>query len=197
MAIANGYCDLASFKAWRAITSTNATDDGAIEGLIELASRFIDAETKRTFYSRSETRYFSVPDGLELHLDDDLLTISTNGLVNGDATVITSTYYHLLPKNKAPYHTIKLKDSSAYNWTQDSNGDTEYVISVAGTWGYSATTPADIKNACLMIASSAYNRMTGENQTGVARITAAGVVITPEDIPSSAMLIIRGYKRRL
>ena len=195
MTISNGYATLDEFKTWQRITSTDASDDTLIEGLVELASRFIDAETKRTFYARSETHYFDVPEGRELTLDDDLLTVTT--LTNGDTTVLTSTYYNLIPKNKAPYYAIRLKETSAYSWSENSSGNTEYVISVAGTWGYSATAPADIKNACLMIVASAYNRRAGENQTGVARITAAGVVITPEDIPSSAWSIIRGYRKHL
>ena len=77
MAIINGYATLAEFKALLGITSTNATDDSIIEDCIEAASRYIDGKTRRTFYARTETRYFSVPDGGErqLDLDDDLLTI--------------------------------------------------------------------------------------------------------------------------
>lgn len=195
MTLTNGYCTLAEFKSWQNITSTNATDDTTIEGIIEMASRFIDAETKRTFYARSETKYFDVPEGRELPLNDDLLTITT--LTNGDGTVLTSTYYNLVPKNRSPYYAIRLKELSSYAWSVDSSGNTEYVITVVGTWGYASTAPADIKNACLMIAQSVYNRRGGENVTGVARITGAGVVITPEDIPSGAWQIIRAYRRYL
>jgi hypothetical protein len=130
-------------------------------------------------------------------LDDDLLTISASGLVNGDGTVILATDYHLIPKNKSPYFEIKLKDTSSITWQSSSSGGFEYVITVIGTWGYSATAPADIKNACLMIVASAYNRRAGENTSGITHITAAGVVITPEDIPSSVWTIIRGYRKHL
>ncbi len=59
-------------------------------------------------------------------MDDDLLTITT--LTNGDTTVITSTYYDLLPKNDSPKYAIQLKESSPYYWEVDANGDDDFVI---------------------------------------------------------------------
>ena len=42
----------------------------------------------------------------------------------------------------------------------------------------------------------AYNRRSGENQEGTARLTAAGVVITPNDVPAFAQSVIRKYARK-
>jgi hypothetical protein len=53
----------------------------------------------------------------------------------------------------------------------------------------------DIKGACLEIANSAYKRRFGENVSGVATVTGAGVVITPQDIPSGARAVIKRYAR--
>ena len=194
MAITNGYATLEKFKLWADIASTDANDDSVIEDLVELASRYIDHKTGRTFYARTETRYFDVPGSRELRLDDDLLTITT--LTNGDDTSIANTEYNFIPKNVAPYYAIKLKASSSAYWTFDSDGNSEFVISVAGTWGYVATTPDDIKSACLMIAVGAYKKRFGENVSSTATITAAGVVLTPQDIPSHAADIIRLFVRR-
>ena len=195
MTISNGYAALAEIKAYLTITSTNATDDGAIEDMVEMASRLIDAETHRTFYARTETHYFDYTSSRSLYMDDDLLTITA--LTNGNDAVITSADYNLFPLNKSPKSEIRIKQSSTYYWDSDGDSNTEGVISVAGTWGYSATAPDNIKHACISIVISAYHRRYGEGVEGVATITAAGVVITPRDIPADAWAIIRSYRKRL
>ena len=196
MAITNGYATLEKAKLWANISSTDTDDDSVIEDIIEAASRYIDRKTGRTFYGRTETRYYDVPPnaGRTLYLDDDLLSIDT--LTNGDGNTIASTEYNLVPKNSAPYYAIKLKASSSTYWDFDSDGNSEWVISVNGTWGYSSSTPDDIQEACLLIMNSMYRRRSGENASSVATITAAGVVITPQDVPSQAIDIINVYRRR-
>ena len=194
MTITSGYATLAEFKLWQDIASTNTDDDKVIEDLVETASRYIDRSTGRTFYARTETRYFDVPEGRELEVDDDLLTITT--LTNGDGATIASTEYNFVPKNVTPYYAIKLKQASNYFWTYDSDGNDEDVISVAGTWGYAATRPDDINVACLLIAASYYKRRFGENLSSVTTITGAGVVISPIDVPMDARAIINVYRKR-
>jgi hypothetical protein len=54
---------------------------------------------------------------------------------------------------------------------------------------------ADIVQACLEIAASAYRRRKGQGVTGAAQVTAAGVVITPQDVPGQAREIINKYVR--
>lgn len=198
MTINNGYSTLAEFKAYVTARGqtfvADSTDDGVIEDIIEAASRKIDSMTARAFYARTETRLYDVPNpaSRELELDDDLLTITT--LTNGDDEVITSADYNLLPSNLAQKQSIELLASSQFRWTFDSNGNTRAVISVAGTWGWSATRPDDISLATLVIGNKMYRRY-GPGETGVATITAAGVVITPQDIPPQALGIIRVYKK--
>jgi len=96
-----------------------------------------------------------------------------------------------------PYWEIRLKDSSSTLWMYDGDGNYEMVISVAGTWGYAATAPHDIRQACLMIADSIYRRRVGENTSSTVKVTAFGVVITPQDVPSMAAGIIQKYRRRV
>lgn len=193
MAISNGYATLAEYKIFAKITSTQATEDSAIESIIEGVSRYIDLKTQRTFYARDETRYFNTPSGRSLMLDDDLLTIDT--LTNGDDGTIANTEYHLLPKNEAPYNEIRLTKTTTERWETDSEGDDEFVISVDGTWGYMTDHTDDIREACLMIAQSFVKRRSGENVSGIAKVTAAGVVITPQDMPSAAADLINHYKK--
>ena len=195
MAITSGYATLAEYKAWRTIASSDATDDTVIEQCIEAASRYIDNETGRTFYARTDTRYYDVPSGRTLKLDDDLLTITT--LTNGTDVEIADTEYNLWPKNHPPYSEIKLKASSAVIWQTDSSGDIEAVIDVLGTWGYVATAPHDIRQVCLMIAQNMDARRSGENVSSTVKVTSFGVVVTPTDIPGIAAQVFRKYKRML
>lgn len=140
MSTLNSYVTLDSFKRYITASGqaigTDTTDDGVINLILDGASRWLDGETNRHFYPNVETRYFSVPDPIdtELLVDDDLLAIAT--LTNGDAVAVSSSDYNLLPKNRYPKYSIKLKDSSDLYWEWDSDGNDEYVISVAGTWGY-------------------------------------------------------------
>jgi len=196
MAIANGYCTLADFKLYKKITATDANRDTVIEDIIEGASRDFDTETGRTFYARTETRYFDIPDPASrlLLVDDDLLTITT--LTNGAGVTIGSTHYNFVPKNVTPYYGVKLKASSSYYWTFDSSGNTEDVISIAGTWGYTATTPHDVRQAIQMIAELEYDSRFGVGSQGVATITGAGVVITPASWPARAIKTATKYRRR-
>ena len=188
------YATIAEFKAFASITSTDATDDTVITDILDSVSRFIDNHTRRTFYARTETRYFDVPVGSILDLDDDLLTITT--LTNGDTTVLSSsTDYILLPNNEYPKYAVKLKTSSTNVWEQDSSGNSEKAITILGTWGWAASCPTDIKEACLEIATSYYHRRFGENMSSETIITPTGVVITPKDIPASARSILDKYLR--
>jgi len=193
--ISNGYASLAEVKAYINTSSTNAGDDAVIEDMVEMASRLIDAETHRTFYARTETHYFDYTSLRSLFMDDDLLTITT--ITNGDALTIASTEYNLYPLNKTPKNEIRLKKASTYYWCLDGNSNDEAVITVAGTWGYAATAPDHIKHACISIVISAYHRRYGEGVEGVANITAAGVVVTPRDIPADAWGIIKSYRKHI
>jgi hypothetical protein len=201
MTISNGYASLAEFKAYSRITSTDSTDDGVIEDIVEAASRYIDSETCRHFYGSSETRYYSVPtlatvDDLRcLQLDDDLISITT--LTNGNSVVLTTADYYLYPRNTSPKTQIWLKQTSSYTWMPGTSGDTEFVISVAGSFGYASTAPDNVKQACMAIADSLYHNRFGENVSGVATITGAGVVISPADVPAFAAQVIQSYRKRL
>lgn len=193
MAITNGYTTLAIFKGFALPgTGTDATDDGVIEQIIESVSRYIDQATRRRFYATTATRLFDVPDGRDLWLDDDLLAVTT--LTNGDGVVLTASDYKLLPYNGAPYYVIRLVQSSGLAWENDADGDSEGVISVAGSWGFSSTTPADIAEACLLISRNIYRGRSGET-AGAATVTGAGVVITPRDVPPLAADILKKYTR--
>ncbi len=194
MTITNGYATLAEWKNHQYAESVDYADDSVIEALIEAASRLIDNETRRTFNARTATNKYDVPEGNVLYIeDDDLLTITK--LTNGDGTEITSSYYILKPNNSSPKWAVQLKSSSTVSWETDSSGNSEQAISIEGTWGWSATAPADIKEACLQIATNYYKRRFGENAGTDSTITADGIVVTAKDIPASAKAVIANYTR--
>jgi hypothetical protein len=52
-----------------------------------------------------------------------------------------------------------------------------------------------VQNAAYQIAVNIYKKRFGENMSAVAKVTGAGVVITPQDIPSMAQRIINNLLR--
>lgn len=196
MAIVNGYCTLQEMKDYIVTSTTDATDDAVIEDIIEGVSRDFDLFTGRTFYARTETHTYDTPSDYELWIgDDDLLTITT--LTNGDATVITSGQYKLYPLNKNPKYKLCLLPTTGVYWDFDSNGNREGAISIVGTWGYSASAPDDIKEACKREVNSRYKKRFGENTTSTATITAMGVVLAPEGFSKETIMTLKKYERRV
>ena len=51
------------------------------------------------------------------------------------------------------------------------------------------------KEACIEIANSMYKRKHGESMDSIARVTAAGIVITPQDISKYAASVIKKFRR--
>lgn len=193
MTITNGYCTLAELRARAGITATlDTTDDTTMEAVIESVSRAIDNYTRRTFYARTETRLFDVPTGRELMLDDDLLTVST--LTNGDTTTVTSGDYQLLPLNTTPKYAIRLKQSSSVSWQSDTNGNDEGVISIAGTWGYTSTTPKPIHEACLIQSHRIFKRK--DSPYGIAGIIDGQTVSLKKGFDPDVEMLLLPYVRQ-
>lgn len=181
--------------AGNAITLTNVTDivnDADLERAIEAASRMIDNTTRRRFYSSTETHYFDVPpDSRTLWLDDDLISVTT--LTNGDTVVITATNYNLYPLNLTPKYCLKLKESSGYSWSGSTAGDTEGVITIAGAWGFAATAPTAIKQACLIQAARLWKRK--DTPFGVAGVIDTAVVTLKAKLDADVEVLVLPYVR--
>jgi len=192
------YSDLASLKQYMTSGGTplpsDASDDALLTSMIETASRYIDDDTHRTFYARTETHLYDLPEGNSLYIDDDdLLTVTT--LTNGDGVAIPPAGYNLYPLNTYPKHEIRLKWSSNVYWQYSVAGDSEAVISLLGTWGYSTTPPRDIATLAMALAHNLYKARFGEGVVGAAQVTAAGVVITPSDLPDWGEKVLEVYRR--
>ena len=171
------------------------SDEELVKGLIADAAAWIDTNTNRQFEAATDTRSFDALDdvhGATLFLDEDLLSVTT--LTNGDSIVVASDEYVLLPANESPKYAIRLLASGGKSWTYDT--DHEEAISVAGSWGYAATVPADIKKACKL--QTAYDYRSRQAGPDADRpIIAGGVVIAPSRVPSMVEDILVHYRKVL
>ena len=192
MTIVNGYCTLAGLKAYAIPdAAADAIDDAVLEGMIEAASRYIDGVTGRKFYPTTETRYFNVPEDGELWLDEDLLSITT--LTNGDGTTLTPAMYKLLPLNGTPKYAIHLLPGNY--WTEDADGNDYGVISVAGSWGYAATAPESVHEACLLQAARLFKRR--DAPLGVAGSNELGQVVAITKLDPDVIALIDYFRKVL
>ncbi len=126
--------------------------------------------------------------GTAITLTDD--GTGTHTIVCG-GTPIANKDFWLMPRNMGPpYHQIKLKSDTGIYW----DWDTDYWVSVTGTWGYSTTPPDDIRRACVVLA--AYLFMQKASQVfDVTAIPAAGVISIPQGIAKTTDRIIQRYRR--
>lgn len=185
-----------------------AGDDTFIEALLERASAEFCADTQRTFHAYEATFSFDMPHSrcLELsgHAPDPLLSVTT--ITNGDDTNISSDQYLLYPLNGIHKNEIRLKQSGTVVWQFGASAETEGVITVSGTWGYvdrDATDPVSVRvvansnAAVLLLATHVYRKRHGQEVEGAARITGAGVVITPKDKPAGYWDLVHLYAKKL
>ncbi len=190
----NAYATLAEFRALPEIKSEDPEDDEFIEDLLNRASRDgVDAYCEQSFYASTQTRTFDLPRGRRLYVDMPLISVTT--LVNGDGNTIPASEFYLWPYNSPNHSYLELYPVSIYYWLPSLTKLDRGVVSITGTWGYvdrTATDPESLrvisatKSACLAIALSAYKKRYGVGVDGIAKVTAAGVVITPQGIPSDA-----------
>jgi hypothetical protein len=168
--LTNGYCTTDELKA--RIGISNADDDTILENVITAVSRWIDTHTGRRFYAASETRYFTADEyaesaplptyaqslrvtgrGGQIVYVNDLLTVTTLKTDDdGDRTYETTwaaTDYDLLPDNALlngePYTQVRLAPNGRYTFPLHRRG-----VQIVGSFGYAATTPAMVKEACLL-----------------------------------------------
>lgn len=167
-------------------SSFTVAEDGLLQTFLDEATAEIDRQTGRTFEGVNATRYFwpESVEGQSLYLDADLLSVTT--LKNGDGSTISSGDYMLQPDNWTPKNRIRLKANVA--WTFPTDGRVE----VVGSWGFSATPPADIKRATKRLAWFYWMKRTASGETSVA---GDNVAIVPAEYPADVDSVLRRYKR--
>lgn len=182
MAITNGYTSLNTLKAHIGISDT--TDDTRLERIVTAVSRQIDNHCRRQFYAATQTRYFDPVRPCELLLPDDLLSITTLKTdTDGDRTYETTwatTDYDLEPANAQlesqpePYWLIRVTPLGRYSFPC-----AERSVQIAGSWGYSSTTPPVVEEACLLQSARVFERsksafgIAGDPNIGTVRLSAA------------------------
>lgn len=119
--------------------------NSVIDGYIESASAEIETQTYRRFIPYTAAKSYPWPqrDALRsyvLHLDEDLLSVSSLTRDGTDVTDIAAADYFLEPVNSPPYQKIEIDlSSSAYFGAKDTH---QRAIVVTGSWGYSGATKA-------------------------------------------------------
>jgi hypothetical protein len=188
------YASLADLKSELGIAATTTTDDTLLRNKLDRATEGIRRATGRRFEAYTDTRYYEsdAVDGYELIVGEDLLTV-TSDITNGDTagTAIASTEYWLIDRNEGPpYYAIRLKANSIYSWEVDP----DYFITVTGTWGWSATPPADIEQACLRWASWLYHlKDSPVYETTI--FPESGAMVIPRGLPQDIVDALKPYKR--
>jgi hypothetical protein len=194
MAIANGYASLSQIKA--AARITDAVDDSLLEMAVESASRMIDAECDRNFYSSgTATRDFTPNDLYTVDTDDLTSIVSVKLDDTGDLTfpiTIAVTDYQTEPLNQRvsgnPYPIYRLRMIGDYLlpiWGRQAT------VRIQGVYGFTPL-PIQVTQACIIQASRIFKRL--DSPLGVAGFGDMGAIRVGKVDPDVAMLI-RPFKK--
>jgi len=155
MAITNGYATLKTYKLYFFDgDTTDHEDDPVLEKKIETVSRAIDDITQKRFYATTETRYYTAESATKCRVDNLLSVTTLKTDENADRTyeyTWATTDYDLMPYNALlnaePYQWIETAPLTNYYFPAARKG-----VEIAGSFGYSSTTPPKIEEACLLTA---------------------------------------------
>lgn len=130
----------------RAVKIFGSDQNSIVDRLIDGESRRFEAETRRYFIPRTESRYYrwpqrDMPSGV-LWLDQDILSVTSLKAQAQDATPVTipAADYFLEPINQPPYNRVEIDLSSSSVFASGSTPQRS--VEVVGVWGYSGTTKA-------------------------------------------------------
>ena len=185
------YTTLANMKARLGITSTNAADDTRLSTLITAASSFIDGALSFDLIASSGTKTFNVPDPLPLGRNlyfGPFYATSITSVSDAGGSVIPATEYYTLPANMTPCTGIALKRSSVYTWL-GAGSWLDNTIAIVANWGWAASCPADIREACEMLVQVVYQHAKGIVMADAAKVT--------DENGYSPQKILANYKRVL
>lgn len=157
------YATAAEFKAW--IGVDDVEDDTSIQSALDAATRAIDRATSRHFTRETGvTKTYQATCANELAVTDLISATSITVDINGNHTFtrsLTTDDYDLYPYVdetgllSTRYSSIKIRPTSTQGFAPG------YLVQVTGNFGYVDTgnvTPADIKQACLILASRLWKR---------------------------------------
>jgi hypothetical protein len=194
MAITNGYATLAQIKA--ATRITDAIDDSLLEMAVESASRMIDAECDRNFYSSgTATRDYVPNDSYVVDTDDLTEIVSVKLDDDGDGsfgiTLATSDFQteplnQRVSGNAYPIYRLRMiGDYLLPIWAKQAT------VRIEGVFGFTPL-PVQITQACVIQSSRIYKRL--DSPLGVLGMNELGVVRVGKVDPDVAQLI-RPFKK--
>lgn len=194
------YCTLTELRAYLGFPSTSTSEDVILKNAIVAASRYIDAETGRRFYSTSsdETRYYTADDAHEL-CTDDLLSITTLQTDDDGDRIYENTWqaadYELLPYNAGldakPYTSIGATPLGGRAFPKTARG-----VKVVGRFGYCETNahPLIVKQACLILASYLYKLK--DNPLGISANVEVGTILVDPKVSKMVNQMLWTVSRR-
>ena len=181
---------------------TDVIDDATLESVVTAISRAIDNVTGRRFYRNTvdETRYYTAEEGDIFFCPDDIGSITTLKMdQDGDRTyeeTLTTSDYDLMPYNASadgwPYTWIETTPQGDYSFSRMRKG-----IEIIGKFGFASSTPATIKEACLLLAEKQFKRkdavfgMAGAADLGTVVAMARRAILADSEI----QLMLDPYKR--
>jgi hypothetical protein len=194
VAITNGYCSLNQIKA--AVRLTDALDDALLEMAVESASRMIDAECDRNFYSSgTATRDFIPNDVYTVDTDDLTSIVSVKLDDSGELTfpiTLVVTDYQTEPVNQKvsgnSFPITRLRMIGDYLlpiWGKQAT------VRIEGVYGFTPQ-PIQVTQATVIQASRIFKRL--DSPLGVAGFGDMGAIRVGKVDPDVAMLI-RPFKK--
>ena len=194
MAITNGYCTLAQIKA--ATRITDALDDALLEMAVESASRLIDAECDRNFYSGgTATRDFIPNDSYVVDTDDltSIVSVKLDDAGNRDFPVtLAISDYQTEPVNQKvsgnAFPITRLRMVGDYLlpiWGKQAT------VRIEGVYGFTPT-PIQVTQACVIQAGRIFKR--NDSFLGIAGFGDLGAIRVGKVDPDVSMLI-RPFKK--
>ncbi len=192
--MANEYATLAELKARLQITDSSS--DTVLDQVREAASRAIDDYCGRRIYAANETRTFTADDSYCVFVDDLLSVTTLKTDEDGDRTYeITwaTTDYDLGPENAAldgrPYRWIEVAPNGRYTFPRGRRG-----VQIVGSFGYAASIPVQVREACLIQSSRIYKR--GEAIFGVLGMPAAGTAVWISKLDPDVQQLLDPFVKR-
>jgi hypothetical protein len=158
---------LATEAAGGSVTLTDVTDvmdDATIESIITAASRWIDGYCGRRFYTTGtdETRYFDADSSRLLVTPIEILSITSLATDEAGDRLYSTTWaagdYELEPSESGVdghgYRQIRITPNGAHAFPRGYK-----TVKIVGKFGWSSSTPADVREACLLESIRLFKRM--------------------------------------
>jgi hypothetical protein len=202
VSLVNAYTTMADVKAALRIPSADTVDDLMLTSAINAASRQIDGECDRVFYSQSAVRVY-VPESSILVNTDDVQTVTKLETSSGDGFTVTipATDFQLEPLNglaggiPGPFTRIRATGAFLFPvFSQRSVNLDEATVRVTGTFGW-PTIPDAIKQAALLLSIRIFKRLDSPLAVaGFGDLGAIRVSRTDPDVMAMIAPYVRGSK---